>query len=93
MTDFEKAGILTELQVKTVIFQRDTDFPRKCDRVDRDLAEIGDHEAPDQPAASFERARLSPDLDVLGQVPLGKLGEVGARTGSATSGLGSSHSM
>ena len=30
MTEFEKAGILTEFQAKTVIFQRDTEFPRKC---------------------------------------------------------------
>ena len=29
MTDFEKAGIMTEFQEKTPIFQCDIDFPRK----------------------------------------------------------------
>ena len=48
-------------------------------RVDRHLAEIGDNEFLHQPSAGLDRARLAPDLDMLGQIALGELGDGGRR--------------
>ena len=46
---------------------------------DRHVAEFGQHEFLDQPAAGFDGPRLAPNLDMLGQIPLGEFGDGGPR--------------
>lgn len=52
------------------VVQVGEEFP--VDRIDRHRAEARDHEFLHQPPAGLDRARLAPDLDVLGQIALGE---------------------